>query len=151
MSSRFSFVVRAVVAVVLLQTLFFKFTGAKESVAIFTKVGMEPWGRIGSGIVEGIAAVLLLWPRPRYVVLGALLALGVIVGAIGSHLFVLGIEVEGDGGLLFLLALLVFAGSAITLWAHRRELSELLRFVQSGRAAPGVARTRPSGSSESEA
>lgn len=141
MSSRFSFVVRAVVAVVLLQTLFFKFTGAKESVAIFTKVGMEPWGRIGSGIAEGVAAVLLLWPRPRFVVLGALLALGVIVGAIGSHLFVLGIEVEGDGGLLFALALVVFAGSACTLFGHRVEgmalLQELRRLRRESEAPEG--------------
>lgn len=151
MPSRFLFAVRAVVAVVLLQTLFFKFTGAKESVAIFTKMGMEPWGRIGSGIAEAIAAVLLLLPRPHFVVAGAGLALSVIVGAIGSHLFVLGIEVEGDGGLLFLLALLVFAGSAITLWAHRRELIDLLQLLRDRRSSAGIAKTKPSASSGSEA
>src|SRR5262249_8871894 len=93
-----SWACRIVAALVLLQTLFFKFTAAPESVYIFTKVGMEPWGRIGSGVVELIAAILLL--TPRFVWAGALLSLGVMAGAIVSHLTVLGIEVQGDKGLL---------------------------------------------------
>src|ERR1700730_10003594 len=101
-------VIRIVVAIILLQTLFFKFTGAKESVYIFTTLGAEPWGRIGSGVVELIASVLLLVPRT--VVFGAILALGTICGAIFSHLTKLGITIPavGDGGLLFGLALVVF-------------------------------------------
>src|SRR5688572_3362461 len=75
---------RTVAAVILLQTLFFKFTGAPESVYIFTKVGAEPWGRIGSGVVELIAALLLLTPRLTWA--GALLAAGVMAGAVLSHL-----------------------------------------------------------------
>src|SRR5512135_784707 len=97
-----SWVLRIVAAVILLQTLFFKFTAAPESVYIFTKVGAEPWGRIGSGVVELIAAALLLTPRWPWA--GAALALGVMAGAIVSHLTILGIEVMGDKGLLFALA-----------------------------------------------
>jgi len=111
---------RLVVAAILFQTLFFKFTGAEEAIYIFKTLGMEPWGRIGSGIAELVAVVLLLVPRT--VVYGAGLALVVIVGAIGSHLTRLGIEVQGDGGLLFGLALVVFAGSAAVLWMRRRDI-----------------------------
>jgi hypothetical protein len=115
-----SWACRIVAAVILLQTLFFKFTGAPESVFIFTKVGMEPWGRYGSGVAELIAAVLLLTPRLAWA--GGLLAMGVMLGAIGSHLTVLGIVVMNDGGLLFALALGVFVTSAATVMLHRREL-----------------------------
>jgi putative oxidoreductase len=113
-------VVRAIVAVILVQTLFFKFSGAPESVYIFETVGQEPWGRYGSGVVELIAAALLF--VPGFTAIGAGLALGVIGGAIFFHLTKLGIVVQGDGGLLFALALVVFAGSAFVLWLHRREL-----------------------------
>ena len=115
-----SWVVRIVVAAILLQTLYFKFTAAPESVYIFQTLGMEPWGRIGSGIAELIAAVLILIPRTAGT--GAVLALGVISGAIVSHLTKLGIEVQGDGGTLFYLALVVFAGSAWTAWQHRKTI-----------------------------
>src|SRR6266699_5307085 len=90
-----SWVLRIAAAIILLQTLYFKFTGAPESVYIFTKVHAEPWGRIGSGVVELIAAVLLLIPRTIWA--GASLALGVMAGAIFSHVTILGIEVMGDG------------------------------------------------------
>lgn len=115
-----SWILRLIAAVILLQTLFFKFTGAPESVYIFTKVGAEPWGRIGSGVVELIAAILLLWPRFTW--LGSILALGMMAGAILSHLTVLGIEVQGDKGLLFGLALTVFIASGINLYLHRAEI-----------------------------
>jgi len=115
----FSWTLRLVAAAILLQTLFFKFTAAPESVYIFTTLGMEPWGRIGSGIAELIAAVLLLVPATR--AYGALLALAVMAGAIGSHLTRLGIEVQGDGGLLFALALIVSICSAFVLLIHRHE------------------------------
>lgn len=115
-----SWLVRLGVAVILLQTLFFKFTGAEESVYIFSTLGLEPWGRIGSGIVELIASILLLVPRT--VTLGAVVSMGVIAGAIVSHLTKLGIEVKGDGGELFYLAVAVFVGSAFVTVLHRREL-----------------------------
>lgn len=112
-----SWSVRLIAAGILLQTLFFKFTAAPESVYIFTKVGAEPWGRIASGVIELAAAILLL--IPTYAWVGALLAAGVMLGAILSHLTVLGIEVQGDGGLLFGLAITVFVCSAIVLFLSR--------------------------------
>lgn len=115
-----SWFLQVVVAGILLQTLFFKFAGAAESVYIFTTLGAEPWGRIGSGVVELVAAVLLLVPATS--ALGAGLALAVIAGAIMSHLTILGIEVQGDGGLLFVLALVVFGASAGVLLIRRSEL-----------------------------
>ena len=104
---KLSIVLRVIVAVILLQTLFFKFTGARESVYIFSTLGIEPWGRIGSGVTELIAAVLLLVPRT--VVFGAGLSLGVISVAIASHLTKLGITLPavGDRGELFALAVTV--------------------------------------------
>jgi uncharacterized membrane protein YphA (DoxX/SURF4 family) len=115
-----TWILRITAAIILLQTLFFKFTAAPESVYIFTKVGAEPWGRIGSGIVELIAAILIL--IPRYSWLGSLLALGVMAGAIVSHLTILGIAVMGDNGLLFGLALTVFVTSAINLFMLRQQI-----------------------------
>ena len=117
-----SWVLQAVVAVILLQTLFFKFTGAPESVYIFSKLGAEPWGRIASGVFELIAAALLLVPRT--VAVGALMSLGVISGAIFSHLTRLGVALTevGDRGELFALAVVVFSGSAAVLYIRRREL-----------------------------
>lgn len=115
-----SWILRIGVAVILLQTLFFKFTGAAESKYIFETLGIEPWGRIGSGTVELVAAILLLIPATR--VLGALIALLVIAGAIFSHLTKLGIVVQDDGGLLFGLAIAVFVGSAALVAIHRDEL-----------------------------
>lgn len=115
-----SWIVRLVAAGILLQTLWFKFTGAPESVYIFGTLGVEPWGRIATGVLELIAAGLLLVPRTA--AWGALLAAGVAAGAILSHLTILGIEVQGDGGLLFGLALLVLAASLVALWLYRDQL-----------------------------
>lgn len=111
---------RFAAAVILLQTLFFKFTAAPESVYIFSRVGLEPWGRIGSGVVELIAAVLLF--VPGLVWLGAAIAIGVLGGAIVSHLTVLGIVVMDDGGLLFALAVITIACSAVVLFLERRNI-----------------------------
>jgi putative oxidoreductase len=113
-------VCRGVAAVILLQTLFFKFTAAPESVYIFSKIGLEPWGRIGSGVVELIAAILLFTPRLHW--LGAAIAIGVLAGAIMSHLTVLGIVVMDDGGLLFILALITVACCAVVLFLERRSI-----------------------------
>ena len=127
-----SWLVRLPAAIILLQTLFFKFTGAPESGYIFTKVGMEPWGRYGSGVAELVAAILLL--SSCHCWLGALLALGVMGGAIMSHLTVLGIVVQDDGGLLFALAITVAVCSVITLIIHRRQIPFLARWLQSKNA-----------------
>ena len=117
-----SWTLQVIVAVILLQTLFFKFSGAAESVYIFSALGAEPWGRYASGMVELIAAILLL--TPRAVTLGALLSLGTISGAILAHLTRLGIAIEpvNDRGELFALALIVFFGSATILFIRRRAI-----------------------------
>jgi hypothetical protein len=129
-TDKIAWFLRVPVALILLQTLFFKFTGAPESVHIFETVGMEPFGRYASGVVELVAAVLLLVPGARHAALGALLALGVIAGAIFFHLTKLGIEVAGDGGLLFGMAIFVFLGALIVLVLHRRGLVEWLPRVR---------------------
>jgi uncharacterized membrane protein YphA (DoxX/SURF4 family) len=118
--SVFSWALRLAAAGILLQTLFFKFTAAPESVYIFTKVGLEPWGRIGSAVVELISALLIL--SPRFSWLGSIIAIGVMAGAIISHLTLLGIEVQGDKGLLFTLAVIVFVAAAINLFLHHTEI-----------------------------
>lgn len=113
-------VTRIAAAIILLQTLFFKFTGAPESIYIFETVGMEPWGRYLTGVTELVASVLFFIPRKTW--LGAFLALGVMAGAIISHLTVLGIEVQGDGGTLFVLALIVFFCSLVILYQNRGDI-----------------------------
>ena len=122
-----SWLLRGIAAIILLQTLFFKFTGAKESVYIFSTLGLEPYGRIGSGVAELIAAILLLIPAT--VPYGAILALGVISGAIAGHLTKLGIALPavGDHGELFALAVVVFVCSAIVLFMHRQQVPKALR------------------------
>lgn len=115
-----SWVLQIVAAAIFFQTLFFKFSGAAESKYIFETLGMEPWGRWGSGVAELVAVVLLLWPRRA--ALGALLGLGVISGAIVSHLTKLGLVVQDDGGLLFALAVVVFFACAGVLFIRRGQL-----------------------------
>jgi hypothetical protein len=122
-----SWALQLLVAGILLQTLYFKFTGAPESVYIFTTVGAEPWGRIGSGVAELIAAILLL--APALVVYGAVVTIGLMSGAVMSHLTILGIDVQGDGGLLFGLALACLAGSAFVLFLRRASIPVLRRYL----------------------
>ena len=107
-------------ALILVQTLYFKYSGTPESVYIFETLGLEPHGRIGSGIAELIAAILLLIPKTAWA--GAGLSLGIISGAIIAHLSQLGIEVQGDGGYLFFLAVVVFVTSVIVLRMNRKEI-----------------------------
>jgi uncharacterized membrane protein YphA (DoxX/SURF4 family) len=101
----------------MLQTLFFKFSGAEESIYIFSKLGMEPWGRIGTGVLELIASVLILFPKTT--AWGALIAIGLMGGAIFFHLTKLGISVMNDGGQLFIYALIVFVCGVILLFVYR--------------------------------
>ena len=120
----FYWILRILAAIIMLQTLYFKFSGAEESVYIFSKLGMEPWGRIGIGIIELVASLLLLVPRTTAV--GAMLGLGVIGGAIFFHLTRLGIVVQSDHGQLFIYALLVFISCAILAWSFKRQLLDFL-------------------------
>lgn len=122
-------IARLIVAFILLQTLFFKFNASEESVYIFTTVGMEPWGRIGVGIAELIASLLIVVNRTAW--LGAGLALGLMAGAIFMHLTLLGIEVQGDGGQLFFYALLVSISSIYVLLVNRETISGLLKKLKS--------------------
>lgn len=119
---------RLVAALIMLQTLYFKFTASEESVFIFTTVGMEPWGRIAVGVLELIASVLILINFTAW--LGAILALGLMGGAIMMHLTMLGIEVQGDGGQLFLYALIVAICSIIILAFNKTNmLTSLKKFT----------------------
>lgn len=111
---------RILVAIILIQTLRFKFTAHPDSVYIFTKVGLEPYGRIGTGITELIAGILLLIPKTVWI--GAMLTLGIIGGAIMMHLTKLGIEINNDGGVLFITAVATFLLSAIILWIERKQV-----------------------------
>lgn len=111
---------RVAVAIILIQTLRFKFTGHPDSIYIFTKVGIEPYGRIATGAAELIAGILLLIPRTVW--MGAGLALGLMGGAIMSHLTKIGIEVHGDGGVLFGTAILTFIISGIILWIYKKDI-----------------------------
>jgi hypothetical protein len=116
---------RLVAAVIMLQTLYFKFSGAEESVYIFSVLGMEPWGRIGTGVLELLSSVLLLIPATT--ALGALLGVGLMSGAIFFHITTLGIEVKNDHGLLFIYALLVFISCLILLGVFRHQLFSFVK------------------------
>ena len=120
----FNWVLRVVAALIMLQTLFFKFSASEESVYIFSTIGIEPWGRIATGVMELIASVLLLYPRTT--VFGALLGAGIMGGAIVSHLTILSIEVKGDGGLLFTYAIIVMVACLLLLYFNRRTIQELI-------------------------
>lgn len=122
-----SWLLRITAAVILLQTLYFKFTGQPESVELFTKLGVEPWGRIGTGVIELIASILLLVPAT--VVIGAFLGVGLMAVAILSHLTVIGIESQGDGGELFMLAIVVLICCLLLLVWHRKEGINLIHKI----------------------
>lgn len=115
-------ILRLTAAVILLQTLYFKFTGAEESVYIFSTLGAEPYGRIGSGVIELVASVLILIPRITW--MGALLGLGTMTGAIFSHLFILGIEVQNDGGTLFILAVITWFCCALLAFQEKNIIRD---------------------------
>lgn len=117
--------VRLVAAAIMLQTLYFKFTGAKESVYIFSSIGMEPWGRIGVGVLELAASVLLLVNATAW--LGGALGFGLMAGALLMHLTVLGISVENDGGYLFSLALVTMVCCAVVLIRNKETMAGLLK------------------------
>ncbi len=124
-NSLFIWIVKLIAVIILVQTLFFKFTGAEESIYIFQTLGVEPLGRIGSGIVELIASILILIPRTT--LLGAILALGTMAGAIFSHIFVLGIVVKDDGGTLFTLAIITLICCLILVYNQKSKIPDLLR------------------------
>ena len=121
LQNRLSWLLQIVAAVIMGQTLFFKFSGAPEPVYIFTTLGAEPYGRWLAAVSELVAVVLLLWPAMAGA--GGLLGLGVMSGALMAHLTTkLGIEVLGDGGLLFALGVVVWVACAGIVFLRRNQL-----------------------------
>jgi uncharacterized membrane protein YphA (DoxX/SURF4 family) len=120
-------ILRLLAALIMLQTLYFKFSASPESIYIFSRLGMEPWGRIGTGVFELIASILILYPRTTY--LGALLALGLMTGAIWFHFTKLGISVMNDKGQLFIYAWLVFVSSLSLLIIYRQNFFQLVKKI----------------------
>lgn len=121
----FYWVARLVAALIMLQTLYFKFSGSEESVYIFTTVGMEPWGRIAVGVMELIAAILILIPATVW--LGSAIAIGLMVGALGMHVTLLGIVVQNDNGQLFIYALIVLVCSLYAFAKSRKQIPAALK------------------------
>ena len=123
----FCWLLQIIAAFIMLQTLYFKFSGHEESVYIFSTLGIEPYGRIGSGIVELIASVLLLIPSLAWI--GAGISVGTMMGAIMAHLLFIGVEVKSDGGYLFILALVVLFSSIGILIIRNADGKELLNKI----------------------
>ncbi len=98
---------KILISLIIGQTLYFKFTGHPESIYIFQKLGVEVWGRYLTASLEAATILLLMIPSTTF--FGALTAGGLMTGAVFAHLLVLGIDVQGDGGLLFFLSLSVGA------------------------------------------
>ncbi len=121
----FIWILKLIVIVILLQTLYFKFTASEESVYIFTTLKIEPYGRIGTGIVELLVCILLVFPRTMLI--GAILGIATISGAILSHLIILGISVKNDGGLLFILAIITFLCCLLLIYSQRSKIPDLLK------------------------
>jgi len=120
MNKKILLIIRIIIAIILIQTLRYKFTAHPDSVYIFSQVGLEPYGRIGIGVLELITAILILIPKTIWA--GAALTFGIIAGAVFMHLTMLGIEINHDNGALFYLALTVFILSGIVLFQHRKEI-----------------------------
>jgi hypothetical protein len=122
-----SWILRLTVSVIFLQTLYYKFTAHPDSVHIFSALGLEPWGRIGLGFVELITSVLILFNKTK--IIGMLTSIGIIVGAVFSHILVLGVNVSNDGGGLFTLAIIVLVASIIFLFVNEKEIVPTLKKV----------------------
>jgi uncharacterized membrane protein YphA (DoxX/SURF4 family) len=122
-----SWVTAILSAIIMIQTLYFKFTAAPESVYIFTQLGLEPYGRIGVGVAELIASILLIIPKTRF--LGAILGIGLMAGALLGHITKLGIEIMNDGGYLFALCLIVLLSCLLCLFVERKQLMLLMKRV----------------------
>ncbi len=127
-----SWIAQILAAVIMGQTLFFKFAAAPEPVHIFTTLGVEPWGRLATAVFELIAVVLLMIPRAA--VFGGLLGVGLMIGAIGSHLTRIGIVVLNDGGLLFGMALATLIASVTIVLIRRKQLTNAISTLRSASA-----------------
>jgi uncharacterized membrane protein YphA (DoxX/SURF4 family) len=128
LSSIITWALRILAALIMLQTLYFKFTGHEQSVRLFTELGMEPWGRIGTGVLELVASILILYPRTTGI--GALLGLGLMGGAIFFHVTKLGLDFGGDY-VLFMYAVITFVCCAVLLIIYRGQVLRLVRLQRS--------------------
>jgi uncharacterized membrane protein YphA (DoxX/SURF4 family) len=124
----FIWICRIIASIIMLQTLYFKFTAAPESIYIFSTLGIEPWGRIGTGIIELIAGILILFPTTSW--MGAGLGLGTMMSAIISHIFILGIDVQNDKGQLFFMALVTAICCTIILYVNKKIIQSLIPFLK---------------------
>ncbi len=131
-SDIFIWIVRIIASLIMLQTLYYKFSGSAESVYIFSQMHMEPWGRYATGIAELVASLLIL-NKPTTAI-GSFLAVGIMSGALLSHAFVLGIEVMDDHGLLFLYALIVWLAAILLVWIERGKLFSVIRKITNRRS-----------------
>lgn len=120
-----SFILRIVISIIYLQTLYFKFTGHPDSVYIFSELGLEPYGRIGVGVIELIVSILLLINKTK--LLSIIVSLGIITGAIASHLLVIGITIKEDHGGLFTLAIIIFTLNIVLIYLHKTDFSKILK------------------------
>lgn len=123
-----TWILRLIAVFIMVQSLFFKFSAAEESIYIFSTLDMEPWGRIGTGVIELIASILLLIPRTTW--LGAAIGIATMSGAIFFHLTALGIEVKGDGGQLFIYAVVTWATCMTLLFLERKKIRQVLSIIQ---------------------
>lgn len=128
MKNKISLLLRIAVAIIFLQTLYFKFSAHPDSVYIFTQLGTEPVGRITLGFIEMICAILILVPTTKKV--GIILSTGIILGAVASHLGPLGIVVQNDGGKVFLLALAILTACVVLIAIHFKEIIGMVPFLK---------------------
>jgi len=122
MRKKILFALKAIAVITMLQTLFFKFSAANQSVELFTKIAgeHEAYLRIGTGIIELISSILLFTSNRSW--LGALMTLGVMSGAILGHITILGISHNNDGGLLFGAAVYIFIVALVVLINQRKKI-----------------------------
>tara|TARA_R110002124_G_scaffold116078_2_gene272301 strand:- start:536 stop:934 length:399 start_codon:yes stop_codon:yes gene_type:complete len=123
-SNKLLWTLKIVASFIMFQSLFFKFSGAAESIELFTTLGLEPWGRYGTGIMEIIAIILIMIPSTT--AFGALLGVGIMSGAIISHLTKLGIVIQNDNGQLFIYALVVMACCILLLFYKKDQIVNLV-------------------------
>lgn len=131
-SAIIQWILRIIASLIMLQTLYYKFSGSAESVYIFSQMNMEPWGRYATGMAELVASLLILY-KPTTAI-GSFFAVGIMSGALLSHAFVLGVEVMEDHGLLFLYALIVWVAAILLLWIEREKLFGIIKKWNSGRS-----------------
>lgn len=116
------FVLKIIAAIIMMQTLFYKFSGAQESVDLFTKLAgeNEAYMRVGTGVLELIASVLLFIPKSIW--FGAFMTIGLMSGAILGHLTKIGISHNNDGGLLFGAAIFILIVGVLVLFIEKKNI-----------------------------